>query len=892
MTRVLIRFLLLLYRGGLSLGPAWFRRGLGGEVLDALGLRLSAAAEAGGSAAVMRTGGRELVDLMKNIVGVWVSGDEESRPTTSSASSRGGLGMGSWMPEIKGAFRAIVRRPALSAVIILTFAVAIGGTVGVFGIVNGVLLKPLPFPEADRLVYMNESFRETQTKSVAYPNYLDWRERNRVFAGMAARTWGSQTLTGLGNARQISTQMLSANLFDVLQVEPVLGRSFTEEEVARHDYVVVLSHGLWVEAFGGDPDVVGRTITLTGEPYTILGVLPPDLRFPLSGAELWMPITLMWGPDLENRGSHPGIAAIGRLAPDVTVDAARGDMDRVALELAAEYPETNAEGGVNMRTLQEVVVGDARSTLLLLQGAVVLVFLIACANIANLLLVRTMDRRRELAVRVALGVGKARLAMMVLAEGLLLSAMGGVLGVWGASAFLGLVRRTGPVGIPKVEDLALDLEVVAVSVVAAMVAGTLAGFFPAYRSAGAQPAGALREGGERSAARGRGGIRSALVVSEVALAFILLAGTGLMVRSVQNLREANPGLDPAGRVAVQIAIPMNEYPTTQERSGLYQEYLGTIRAVPGVVQAGGVDPLPLSGSGRQRAISNDGFPSIDENGLRTDHFTTTPGYFEAMGIPLLQGRTFLESDEFGSTSVIIDETLAERLWPGEASVVGRELRLRGDDSPWLQVVGVVGHVKNYGIRATSRDQYYTPYHAWVFPLWIVAETAVESSVLLGVMREELGAINPNVPIARVATLDGLARESIAMESLTTWTLTAFAGLAVAMALLGLYGVIAHSVRARTREIGIRMALGAEAGGLVRKVVLEGLVLGSVGVVVGIVAGLLSARVLSSLLFGVGEADPVTFGTAVILMAAMIGLAALMPAVRATRIDPTVALREE
>ncbi|HSR43055.1 MAG TPA: FtsX-like permease family protein, partial [Longimicrobiales bacterium] len=556
-----------------------------------------------------------------------------------------------------------------------------------------------------------------------------------------------------------------------------------------------------------------------------------------------------------SRGSHPGISVIGRLHEGTDLEAAVADMDAVARALSREYPETNAEAGVVVRSLRERYVGAARPTVLVLAGAVLLVLLVSCANVASLLLVRGQTRTREAAVRVALGAGRARIARTYATECLVLAGLGGLLGAvlsWGGvDAF-----RTLAADLPRATRVRADGTVLAAAVGVSILAALLVGLVPAVRLSSTDPAVRLRTGTPGGGGgRREGRLRSGLVMAEVALSFVLLAGSALMLRSMVNLLNEDPGLQPRGVLTARVSVPRTRYPENGDRARFYDRVLERVRSLPGVVAAGAGDPLPLSGSSRQWGISGEGLENVGPDGLRADQGMVTPGYFEALGIPLLAGRTFTADDGPDAPAAVIDATMAERLWPGETAL-GREVTLQGD-GPRATVVGVVAHVKHYGVNEEGRVQIYLPHTVRVWSLNVVVRTTGDPVALAPALRRAVAEVDPAVPVSRIRTMEDMFGETIATERLAARVLTAFAGVAVLLALLGLYGVISWSVGRRTREIGIRMALGARGRSVAARITAGGVLLAGGGVLLGLTGAVAATRALSGLLFGVEARDPVT-----------------------------------
>ncbi|HZD05026.1 MAG TPA: ABC transporter permease, partial [Longimicrobiales bacterium] len=609
---------------------------------------------------------------------------------------------------------------------------------------------------------MYESYQGDQTRSVSWLNFQDWRARNLTFQDVAARTAWFFTLTGQGQAEVLNGLIVSANLLPLMGVEPALGRMFTGEEERREDRVVLLGAGLWARRFGSDPGIVGRTLTLNDEPWTVVGVLPPGLEFPVQ-ADLYAPLTTLSDGDQLNRGSRPGISVIARLLPGTTLEAAQRDMDRVAAGLSAEFPDADAESGVVVRSLRERYLGSARPVLLPLMGAVALVFLIACANVANLFLVRGQTRRREAAVRTALGGGRGRIARTWLVEAGLLAGLGALLGVLLAYGGIGLLRQLSATGVPRLARADVDATVLLFTAVTSVLATLLVGALPALRLSSVDPARELVDGGARGSTVGGGRLRGSLVVAEVGLSFVLLTGSGLMLRSMANLGGRDPGFQPAGVLSVGVPVPASRYPTPADRARFFDRVVERVAALPGVTAVAGGDPLPMGGNSRQMGTLAEGPDAVGEEALRTDWYSVTPGYFAAMGIPFLEGGPFDEREDAAEPSAVVDRAFAERYWPGE-SALGRRVRFDATWSPWFTVVGVVEHVTQYGPRTGGREQIYVPHSVRMWGQNLVIRSRRDPGDLAGEVRAVVSEVDPLVPLGQVATMESLVQGAVAAES--------------------------------------------------------------------------------------------------------------------------------
>ncbi len=788
------------------------------------------------------------------------------------------------------ALRQLARTPAFTAVAILTIAVGIGATSAMFSVVNGVLLRPLPYPEPDGLVRVHEVVPQYGRFSVAPGTFLDWRQQSTVFESLAAYSGNSVTFTGGDGPERLPTAAVSAELFDVLRVKPALGRAFTREEDAPGAAgVVVLSHGGWQRRFGSDPSVLGRSITLSGRPSTIIGVMPAGFYFPSRDAELWTPLAL--DPAKASRGAHY-LGVVARTKAGFSVQQAEAEMKTVADRLAREFPDTNAGESAAVVPLHEQVVGRIRPALLTLFAAVGFVILIACANVANLLLVRASVRERELAIRTALGASRRRLVMQMLAESVLLALAGGTLGVLLASLAVPAIRTLSAGSLPRVEDVALDGRVMAFAALASLLTGLVFGLAPAWQASRASVGDALKEGSRGSAAGG-GRARSALLVGEVALSMVLLVGATLLLRSFDRLTSVNPGFDAERVLAFQVALPQTTYAEDHDRIRFFDALLQRLELLPQVRTAGMVQTLPMRG-GYVLSFAIQGRPPAkpgEEPSAR--HRSVSARYFATLGIPLLRGRVFDERDVAGAPMVaVVDQAFADRHFPSE-DPIGRGLDIGNGTEGFYEIVGVVANVHHDGLDADPAPTMYVPFGQDVFSsMWLVARTDGEPAQLAGAARVAVRGIDSGLPASRMGPLVDAVSDSVAPRRFSMLLLGLFALIALFLAAVGLYGVVAYAVSQRTREIGVRMAIGAQAWDVCRLVLGGGMRLALAGVAVGTAAALALARLVASLLFEVTPFDPLSYAATALLLLAVAALACYVPASRAMRLDPLVALREE
>ena len=804
--------------------------------------------------------------------------------------------------DIRFGFRMLLKRPGFTAVAMLALALGTGANTAIFSVVNGVLLRPLPFKDPDRLVRLSEWSKQVPAMSISYPNFKDWREQNRVFDGIAATQFGSYNLTGTGEAERLPGRNVSWNFFDVLGVRPALGRTFrVDEDRAGAARVCVIADGLWRSRFSADAKVVDRAITLNGESYTVVGVLPA--AFPFGGpTAVFVPIGLQEaGPRLSQRGDHPGIYAIARMKQGVTFAQAEAGMKAVVARLAEDYSNENAGNGVVLTPLREFFVGDIRMSLLVLLGAVGFVLLIACANVANLMLARAASRHREIAVRTALGASRIRVIRQLLTESVILGVAGGTVGLllafWGVS----LLRRASLGVIPTTADISLDPTVLCFTLGVSFVTSVLFGLAPALQASKPELSEALKEGG-RSGAEGstRNRVRSALVIAEVALSLMLLVGAGLLIRSFMNLRQTETGFDAGHLLTLTIS-----YPVGPDEGGkafnFFRAVEERLRALPGVKAAAVSNGAPMLGAA-ESMVQIEGAAESDQR-LMAVVYVPTRDFLKAMGIRLVRGRFFDEHDTRDAPLVaVIDEEFARLYFPG-VDPIGKYLAGNPEmNIPHSEIVGVVAHVKNYGLDSPgpvqaqlyrSRDQMPDRFQPIFSERVIVAvRTAGDPAAIAPAVRRAIQEVDPNQPVYNVFTMEQVLSGAVASQRLSMVLLSLFAAVALVLAAVGIYGVMSYAVAQRTHEFGVRMALGAEGRDVLRMVVRQGMRLTLLGVGAGLACALALTRVMGSLVYGVTATDPVTYGGVALLLAGVALVACLVPAIRATKVDPMVALRYE
>jgi putative ABC transport system permease protein len=802
--------------------------------------------------------------------------------------------MRSLLQDLRYGLRRLSRSPGFTLVAVGALALGIGANTAIFSVVNAVLLRPLPYPEPEQLVQVYESRpRQNMTRVDVSPNeFLAWADEGGSFRQLAAVDFASFNLTGRGEPERVSGALVTASYFPLFGVRPAHGRAFLpEEDQPGRDNVVVLGHELWQQSFGADPAVVGRAVNLDGTACTVVGVMPQGFRLP-QNAKLARPVAFT-AQDRTRAGSH-FLTVYGRLKPGVTGELAAAELAAVAGRLEQTFAQTNVGHQVMLAPLHEELVGDVRPALLLLLGAVGLVLLIACANLANLLLARAAARRKEVAVRAALGASRWRIVRQLLAESVLLSGAGGAAGlllaVWGVDLLVGL----DPAGVQRVGAVSLDAGVFAFTAALSLLTGLLFGLAPALQASKTDFVETLKEGGRSSGggpARSR--LRSALVVAEVALTVVLLVSAGLLTKSFRRLLDVDPGLDPRGVLTLDLSLPDTKYAESHQVAAFYRQLLESVAALPGVEAAGAVSVLPLAGSDNSNFVQIEGRPPLPAGqALRAGRRNVSADYFKALRIPLKGGRGFADADSAEAPRVaVINEAMARAFFAGE-DPLGKRLRT-GDNNPWVTVVGVVGDVRHRGLDVDVRPEMF--FHAAQTPsreMTLVVRAAGDPLALVGAARERVLAVDRDQPVGNVKTMETWLAESLASRRFAVLLLGLFALVAAALAAVGLYGVVSYTVAQRTHELGLRLALGARPRDVLRLVIRQGMSMTLVGAVVGLVAALAFARLMSGLLFGVAAHDPATFVGVPVLLLAVALLACYVPARRATKVDPMVALRHE
>jgi putative ABC transport system permease protein len=801
--------------------------------------------------------------------------------------------MDSIIKDIRYGVRGLLKRPGFTAIALVALALGIGANTAIFSLVNAVVIRPLPFPDPDRLVWVFGNIRNGGSRaSVSPPDFLDYRSQNKTFEQFAAS--GTQplavNLTGSGEPERLFASAVSGNYFDTFGITPAIGRAFTlDNEKPGSDQVTVLSHAFWQKRFGGDPNIVGKTITLDSRSYQILGVMPAGVSFPQS-AELWIPMNFDGDPDMKMRKAH-FLRPIARLKPGVTLTQAQADTDMIAARLEQQYPDSNTGWNLRLLSLREQLVGGTRTMLFVLFGAVGFVLLIACANVANLLLVRAAARQKEIALRTALGASRLRIVRQMLTESLLLSILGGALGallaVWGVQLLVTLSADS----LPPTVNVTIDPNVLAFTFVISIATGLLFGLAPAFRTAKVNLIDSLKDGARGTEGTMRNRTRSLLVVFESAIAVILLIGAGLLVRSLFALQSVDPGFDSNNVLTVRIDLPRQKYAGEGKPAKFFEELETRISSIPGVQTVGLITELPMSGQLNDLPFTVEGRPPVTvDQAFDADFRLVNQHYFNALHIPLLRGRNFTEQEvREGKPVTLVSQQLVDTVFPNEDPMGKRLISAIGGTA--FEIIGVVGDIRH---RSLQRP----PFPAMYFPtlnsnrMNIVVRTQNDPLSIVGAVRQQVQALDRDQPISAVKRMSDWVDSSVTAQRYSTTLLAAFAALAMILAATGIYGVMSYTAAQRTHEIGVRMALGAGRVDVLKLVVRQGMLLTLVGVIFGLIGAFALTRVMQSLLFGVTAKDPFTFAAVAGLLSAVAFIACLVPALRATKVDPLVALRYE
>ena len=804
--------------------------------------------------------------------------------------------------DLRYGMRMLVKNPAFTIVAVITMALGIGAVTALFSVVYGVMLKSLPFAEPDRLFFALETNAKFPSPGVSAStlNYRDWKEQSHSFESLSARQGFTGNLTSSEQPEKIQGEKVTWDYFPTLGVAPIAGRTFTEEEDKPGGTpVMLLSKGLWQRRFGGDLSILGQAIPFNGQSATVIGIMPNDYR---PNIEFWAPLAITY--QNADRNLH-NIQVIGRLAPGVTEKQAQAEMTAIATGLSEQYPEANTGWGISIVPFNELVTFNIRPALMLLLGAVGLVLLIACANVANLLLARAASREKEIAIRLAVGASRGRLIRQVLTESVLISVIGGAVGVlialWGTEALVSL----NPQGIPRATEIGVDGRVLGFALLVSVFAGILFGLVPALQASKPDLNETLKESGKSSSGNARGHfIRNTLVVVQVALAFVLLIGAGLLIKSFSELQQVNVGFNRERLLTMQVSLPPAQYPRDNDIGGFYKEAFHRLSALPGVTSASAISQAPLAGGGPQFIFAVEGrpLPTPSEAPIAS-YRTVLPDYFQTMNIPLIKGRAFTEADDQTALqAVIINQNMAEQVWPGE-DAVGKRLSVGvpgpGEQPDWATVVGVVGNVKHTAIAGESGMQMYQPVVQSPFlslnmgrTMTFIVRSQIDTTSMVAPARSVFSDLNPTLPVSNIKTMETIVQDSVAPFRFNMFLLGLIAAIAIMLTVVGVYGVMNYAVAQRTREIGIRMALGARPGQVRSLILKQGLVLSAAGLAIGVGACFVFMRFIASLLFGVSTTDPVIFIAVALGLTIVSMTACYIPARKATKVDPLVALRYE
>ena len=808
------------------------------------------------------------------------------------------------LKDIRYGVRGLIKRPGFTVIALITLALGIGANTAIFSVVNAVLLRPLQFKNPEQLVIVWEdaAFAGFPQNTPAPANYVDWKNQNQTFSDMAASAETSFNLTGDGEPERISAYSVTANFFPLFGVQPVLGRGFSQDEDRPGAHkVVLISDSLWQSRYGADRNILNRDILLNGDKYSVVGVIPASFQFFEKDVRLWVPLALD-PEELANRGGHY-LKVVARLKPGVSVTQAQADMTAVMSRIAKDHPDDTFDGklGAVVTPVRDQFVGQTRSSLIVLLVAVAFVLLIACANVAGLLLARAVGRRREIALRVALGASSVRVVRQLLTESLLVATVAGMLGsllaYWSFTFLQGLV----PPEMALLTSLKLDIRILAFTFLVSIVTGIIFGLVPALQSANIDLNDALKQSSTRTTSTGR--LRSALIVAEVALSIVLLVGAGLLIQTLFQLFRQYAVLEPEKILTMRTVLPRDKpgkYSEPQSRNNFYQQVLDRVENLPGVVSAGYSTSIPLVWKGGSSGFYPEGVTNPIP-GLSYDacHRQVSANYLQTMNVPLRQGRYFTKADNENSLPVaIVNETMARQYWPGE-NALGRRFKIGGpeNDVPWTQIVGIVADVRQMGLDEPVKAEMYLPYrqithNPWFIPRDLAIRTNADTASLVSSVRQVIHEVDPDQPVSNVATMAEVLGEQAAQRRMGMIMLVAFSALALLLASLGIYGVLAYFVTQHTNEIGVRLALGATPRNILFLVLKKGMGLTLLGVAIGIAASFALTRLMSSLLFGVKAADPLTFVAVPLLLGAVALVACAIPARRATKVDPMIALRYE
>ena len=795
--------------------------------------------------------------------------------------------------DFRFSLRSLLKRPGFTAIALLALALGIGANTAIFSLVNAVILQPLPYRDPDRLISVYGTRNRSTQGSVGPTDFLDYRSQNKTFEQFAAS--GSMmlpmNLTGSGEPERLNASIITGNYFDTFGVRPALGRGFSlENEKTGQDHVTVLSHAFWQTRFGGDPNIVNKTINLDGKAYEVLGVMPAEVVLP-QPAQLWVPINFDADPEMKMRNAR-FLRGIGRLKEGVTLDQAQTDTDLIAAQLEQQYPDSNTGWSLRLIPLREILVGGSRTMLFILFGAVGFVLLIACANVANLLLVRAAARQKEIAMRTALGASRLRIIRQMITESLLLAIFGGALGALLAVAGVKLLVSLGEDNIPRTANVKIDATVLAFTLLISLATGLLFGLAPAIRTMKENLVDALKDeirGGSEATVKNR--TRSLLVVFESAIAVMLLIAAGLLIRSLVALQNVDPGFDPNNVLTLRVDLPRQKYNTPEKASNFFEQLETRVAGLPGVEAVGLITDLPLSGEARDMPYRVEGRPATSDIAF-VDFRRVNKNYFSAMRIPLRRGRNFTEQEVRQSDkAIVVSQAFVDSVFPNEEALGKRLIIWSGIRNEPYEIIGIVGDTRYQSLQGEPSATMYVPTREFLF-VNLVIRTQGDPLSLVGGVRKEVNALDPDQPIAAIRPMTEWVAMSAAGARYRTTLLGLFALVAMILAATGIYGVMSYSVAQRTQEIGVRMALGARPLDVLKLVVRQGMMLALIGVIVGLAGALALTRVMSSLLFGVTERDPITFVAVAALLIVVAFISCFVPAHRATKVDPLVALRYE
>ncbi len=800
--------------------------------------------------------------------------------------------------DLRYGARMLLKKPGFTLIAVITLSLGIGANTAIFSVMNSVLLRPLSYPDSERLMTLWEDHTRRDGPAREWtspPGFQDWREQNSVFTHVAALTNWGPTLTEAGEPEMLVGANVSADAFAVLGVHPLFGRAFKpEEDKTGAEKVAIISYNLWQRRFNGDPAIAGKSIRLSGESYTVAGVMPAGLQFPfINNADIWRTLQPTLNPGCQ-RGCYTQ-RVIARLKPEATPERARAELTAIAGRIEQQFPESNKNVGATVVPLHELIVGDVRQAMLVLLLAVGFVLLIACANVANLLLVKAAAREREIAIRAALGASRWRIVRQMLGESLLLALLGGALGVLPAFWLVDLLKHAAPDGMPRLDEIGIDGRVLLFSLGVSALTGLLCGLMPALQASRSDLNQALREAGAGDKGSASGGrVRSALVVAEIAISLTLLIGAGLLLRSFVLLQRVDPGFSPAQVLTARIGLPQNAYPERRQVANFYARLRERLKALPGVQAVSFGSSVPMMGNDTDTDFMIEGRPAPPPDGQPVAWFSVVgPDYFRTMNIRLHEGRVFAEQDgENAPRVVVISETMARRYWPNE-NPAGKRIGFGGQPADWREIVGVVSDVRHFGLISDARPTMY--FSAQQVPrAFTTLLLRVQGDPLqhVAALRKEVQALDKNLAISNVRALDEVVAATVAVPRLVMLLFAGFAAVALLLAGLGIYGVMAYSVAQRRREIGIRMALGAQARDVMALVVRQGMALALIGLLIGLAGAAALTRLMASLLYGVSTTDAATFVVVTLLLAIVVWIACYIPARRATKVDPMIALRSE